>query len=116
MFEHEKLQAILDTIDPLLADSDRYKQRSGAELLAGLSRGKEEPQRKPIVMSLNSDRLKALAQATCGLLVVMDHRSSRPHLWTNEAGHDFILGEPPECTLSLLYATLTTHLTEHSYA
>lgn len=40
MFEHEKLQAILDTIDPLLADSDRYKQRSGAELLAGLSRGK----------------------------------------------------------------------------
>ncbi len=43
MFEHEKLQVILDTIDPLLADSDRYKQRSGAELLAGLSRGEEEP-------------------------------------------------------------------------
>ncbi len=39
MFENEKLQAILDTIDPLLADGDRYKQRSGAELLAGLSRG-----------------------------------------------------------------------------
>ncbi|KAI0757312.1 ARM repeat-containing protein [Daedaleopsis nitida] len=39
MFEHEKLDAILDTIDPLLADGDRYKQRSGAELLAGLSRG-----------------------------------------------------------------------------
>lgn len=39
MFEDEKLQAILDTIDPLLADNDRYKQRSGAELLAGLSRG-----------------------------------------------------------------------------
>ncbi|KAJ2996608.1 hypothetical protein NUW54_g7221 [Trametes sanguinea] len=39
MFEHERLQAILDTIDPLLVDGDRYKQRSGAELLAGLSRG-----------------------------------------------------------------------------
>ncbi|KAI0762664.1 ARM repeat-containing protein [Fomes fomentarius] len=39
MFEHEKLAAILDTIDPLLVDGDRYKQRSGAELLAGLSRG-----------------------------------------------------------------------------
>ncbi|KAL1951786.1 hypothetical protein VTO73DRAFT_935 [Trametes versicolor] len=39
MFENEQLQAILDTIDPLLADGDRYKQRSGAELLAGLSRG-----------------------------------------------------------------------------
>ncbi|KAH9922007.1 ARM repeat-containing protein [Epithele typhae] len=39
MFEHEKLQTILDTVDPLLADTDRYKQRSGAELLAGLSRG-----------------------------------------------------------------------------
>ncbi|TFK89763.1 ARM repeat-containing protein [Polyporus arcularius HHB13444] len=39
MFEHEKLNTILDTIDPLLADGDRYKQRSGAELLAGLSRG-----------------------------------------------------------------------------
>ncbi|KAL7285729.1 hypothetical protein ACG7TL_000834 [Trametes sanguinea] len=39
MFEHERLQAVLDTIDPLLVDGDRYKQRSGAELLAGLSRG-----------------------------------------------------------------------------
>lgn len=39
MFEHEKLPTILDTIEPLLADGDRYKQRSGAELLAGLSRG-----------------------------------------------------------------------------
>ncbi|KAI0823074.1 ARM repeat-containing protein [Trametes gibbosa] len=39
MFETQELQAVLDTIDPLLADGDRYKQRSGAELLAGLSRG-----------------------------------------------------------------------------
>ncbi|KAH9853059.1 ARM repeat-containing protein [Lenzites betulinus] len=39
MFEHEQLPAVLATIDPLLADGDRYKQRSGAELLAGLSRG-----------------------------------------------------------------------------
>ncbi len=64
-------------------------------------------------MSLNRDRLKALAQATCGLLVVVDHRSPRPHLRANEAGHDFILGEPPECMLSLLYATLTTQLSIH---
>ncbi|KAI8995384.1 ARM repeat-containing protein [Trametes punicea] len=39
MFEDDKLQSILDTIDPLLVDGDRYKQRSGAEMLAGLSRG-----------------------------------------------------------------------------
>ncbi|OBZ79732.1 Proteasome activator complex subunit 4A [Grifola frondosa] len=39
MFEHENLEVILNVIEPLLTDSDRYKQRSGAEMVAGLSRG-----------------------------------------------------------------------------
>lgn len=64
MFEHEKLQAVLDTIDPLLADGDRYKQRSGAELLAGLSRGQGALFCTNNVM-LTQRRLKTLAQATC---------------------------------------------------
>ncbi|KAJ7129977.1 hypothetical protein C8R43DRAFT_1025251 [Mycena crocata] len=39
MFEHEILDEILKTIDPLLSDSDKFKQRAGAEFLAGLWRG-----------------------------------------------------------------------------
>ena len=85
MFEHEKLQVILDTIDPLLADGDRYKQRSGAELLAGLSRGEEEVSftaHREVI--LNFSRREALAQAACGPFMGMDHRSSRPYLRPNE--------------------------------
>jgi proteasome activator subunit 4 len=39
MYEHEILDEILGVIDPLLTDNDRYQQRAGAELLAGLLRG-----------------------------------------------------------------------------
>ncbi|KAI0961210.1 hypothetical protein AcV7_000369 [Taiwanofungus camphoratus] len=39
MFEHEKLETMLAAIDPLLLDPDRFKQRAGAEMLAGLLRG-----------------------------------------------------------------------------
>ena len=38
-FEHEWLKEMLAAIEPLLADADRYKQRAGAEVLAGLMRG-----------------------------------------------------------------------------
>ncbi len=40
MFEHKQLDDILNVIEPLLTDPDRYKQRAGTELLAGLLRGK----------------------------------------------------------------------------
>jgi proteasome activator subunit 4 len=36
---HDLLPSILSTIDPLLNDSDKFKQRAGVELLAGLLRG-----------------------------------------------------------------------------
>ncbi|KAF7339947.1 hypothetical protein MVEN_01912400 [Mycena venus] len=39
MFEHEVLDDILKIIDPLLSDPDKFKQRAGAEFLAGLWRG-----------------------------------------------------------------------------
>lgn len=39
MFGHEMLEEILAVIDPLLLDVDKYKQRAGAEFLAGLIRG-----------------------------------------------------------------------------
>ncbi|KAJ6501707.1 hypothetical protein C8R47DRAFT_1108448 [Mycena vitilis] len=39
MFEHDVLDVILETIDPLVSDSDKFKQRAGAEFLAGLWRG-----------------------------------------------------------------------------
>ncbi|KAJ6519492.1 hypothetical protein C8R45DRAFT_852433 [Mycena sanguinolenta] len=39
MFEGHILDDILKVIDPLLSDSDKFKQRAGAEFLAGLWRG-----------------------------------------------------------------------------
>lgn len=39
MFEHEVLDDILAVSDPLLLDPDKFKQRAGAEFLAGLLRG-----------------------------------------------------------------------------
>ena len=71
MFEQEKLQTILDTIDPLLADGDRYKQRSGAELLAGLSRGEDNVLHYDIMLRYH--RLEALAEATCGYALGVDN-------------------------------------------
>lgn len=39
MFQHEFLELMLPTIEPLLKDSDRFKQRAGTEMLIGLLRG-----------------------------------------------------------------------------
>lgn len=39
MFEHHVLDQVLAVIEPLLLDSDRYQQRAGAEILAGVLRG-----------------------------------------------------------------------------
>ncbi|KAJ3843176.1 hypothetical protein F5878DRAFT_605646 [Lentinula raphanica] len=38
-FESDGLDTLLETIDPLLFDPDKYKQRAGGEVLAGLFRG-----------------------------------------------------------------------------
>ena len=40
IFGDEGLDNILEVIDPLLFDADKYKQRAGAEILAGVLRGK----------------------------------------------------------------------------
>ncbi|TFY56124.1 hypothetical protein EVJ58_g7830 [Rhodofomes roseus] len=39
IFQHELLELILPAIEPLLKDSDRFKQRAGAEMVIGLLRG-----------------------------------------------------------------------------
>ena len=39
MFESNKLEELLSVVDPLLGESDRFKQRAAAEILAGLLRG-----------------------------------------------------------------------------
>ncbi len=39
MFEHEILEDIFPALEPVLTDSDRYRQRAGAEILVGLIRG-----------------------------------------------------------------------------
>ncbi|KAJ7596682.1 hypothetical protein C8J56DRAFT_918063 [Mycena floridula] len=39
MFEHELLEPLLPVIDPLLSETDKFKQRAGGEFLAGLLRG-----------------------------------------------------------------------------
>jgi proteasome activator subunit 4 len=39
MFGDEGLDEIFLVIEPLLVDSDKYKQRAGAEILSGILRG-----------------------------------------------------------------------------
>ena len=39
MFGDEGLDEIFLIIEPLLIDSDKYKQRAGAEILSGILRG-----------------------------------------------------------------------------
>lgn len=64
-FEDRHLDTILSSIDPLLTDPDRFKQRAGAEVLVGLLRG--------ITLHMFSfvhaeppPRIEALAQAKMG--------------------------------------------------
>ena len=40
IFWDEGIDKILEVVDPLLFDADKYKQRAGAEILAGVLRGK----------------------------------------------------------------------------
>jgi proteasome activator subunit 4 len=39
MFGRDKVHLILPIIDPLVTDSDKYRQRAASEVLAGLLRG-----------------------------------------------------------------------------
>ncbi|OCH96671.1 ARM repeat-containing protein [Obba rivulosa] len=39
MFEAQKIETMTNVIETMLADSDRFKQRAGAEILAGILRG-----------------------------------------------------------------------------
>jgi proteasome activator subunit 4 len=41
MFGDESLDEIFLVVEPLLADSDKYKQRAGAEILSGVLRGEQ---------------------------------------------------------------------------
>lgn len=53
MFEHEFLEDLLNVIDPLLTDADRFKQRGAADVLAGLLRGNVSfPKRKHTISPL----------------------------------------------------------------
>ena len=40
MFQHEFLELVLPTVELLLKDADRFKQRAGTEMLIGLLRGR----------------------------------------------------------------------------
>lgn len=60
MFGPDILQETFTVLDPLLVDNDRFRQRAGAELLAGLIRGKcasHSPFTTPDALS----RIEALA-------------------------------------------------------
>jgi hypothetical protein len=81
MFEHEVLDDILKVIDPLLSDSDKFKQRAGgessfpllrscplnlaAEFLAGLWRGNYTllPERKANIIQLQA---RNTGRSRCG--------------------------------------------------
>lgn len=39
MFQGEALDEILEVMEPLIFDTDKYKQRAGGEIFSGLIRG-----------------------------------------------------------------------------
>lgn len=51
MFEAKHLDKLLDAVEPLINENDRFKQRAGAELIAGILRGSKhwiEPERRKL--------------------------------------------------------------------
>lgn len=53
MFEGEKLNELLNVIDLLVRDTDKFKQRAAAEFLAGLLRGGLRSLYAPIIFHLH---------------------------------------------------------------
>jgi hypothetical protein len=85
MFLHDNFQMLLDAIDPLLSDTDKFKQCAGAELLAGLLRGMYY--RKVLLNCLPtlSYRLKALVFAIVAQIMGLDDVSFGGDLCPNKA-------------------------------
>lgn len=61
MFGDERLDEIFLVIEPLLVDSDKYKQRAGAEILSGVLRGEQFVSSRVSWSGLKATRFKALA-------------------------------------------------------
>jgi hypothetical protein len=94
MFEDEGVEDLLIVVDLLLSDSDRFKQRAGAEFLAGLLRGTSQliPLRS-ITIRHTRFRFETLAETAVHSIMVLDKHTFGPVFHSNQTGHYLILGE-----------------------
>lgn len=72
MFQNEFLELMLPTMESLLKDADRFKQRAGTEMLIGLLRGTLQALR-PSIPSELSYRFEALAETVARSIMGLVH-------------------------------------------
>lgn len=62
MFEDKYVNRMIDSIEPLYTESDRYKQRAGMEAIAGLLRGSKHwyPSANNLLWSWFMERLPVI--------------------------------------------------------
>lgn len=78
IFQHEFLELILPAIEPLLKDSDRFKQRAGAEMVIGLLRGSSLKVLLYVILNCGA-RFEALAEAMARPVMGLVHVSDTGH-------------------------------------
>lgn len=88
---------MLSAIEPLLTDSDRYKQRAGAEILCGILRGTFTSPVFAVLHQCYVSRLQALAAATLQGTLDVGYITYRGYLSPNQARYSNVLGGSHSC-------------------
>lgn len=89
------LDDITEVVDPLLLETEKHKQRAGAEILAGILRGKfsfKGALLKPAYRISENYRVETLDYTIAEEAMVVDNCQARSHCGSNQAGNDLIMG------------------------
>lgn len=86
------MDKFLEVVDKLVLDTDKHKQRAGAEILVGVLRGKLSWQRWE-TYNINMDaRIKALGSKVPKEVMDMDYSSTWSCCFPNKTRNNILLG------------------------
>ena len=85
------MDEITDVIDPLLLETDKHKQRAGAEILVGMLRG-VFPFEILKVQRPENRRIEALDHVLHEEVVVMDNSQIESYFVSNKARNNIVMG------------------------